>query len=243
MENFISLWWGNLRDFLTSSTWLQQLEAILVILGIPIAAIRLFFYRPRHKIYFKAKERDAYQEVIVTNIPGKPWSYWIHGFVKNKGFGESKKAQCFLVKVWKKTEIGEFKILEDFKNAVPLKWAHEARVEAINMLPRLTRKVDIGSVKENDNIFYVETEPVGPSGTNRGIFGPGEYLMKIVVTSENAIFPDTLILEIKWSGVYREISANSTSFIYKYILGKIYLLKNQILLLFKIIKDFSPWTN
>lgn len=195
-----------IKEFLETAIWLQQLEALFIIVGIPISLFKLFF--PRLRVYFDPKE--TYHEVSLVNYDGTPQqgnpiSFWIHAMVKNKAFGESKKAVVYLQEVWEL--VGKsYKPLNNFNVALVLKWSHEKYVVPKNILPRAKRRVDMGHIQNNSSIFVIETEHF-PSGTIRDL-GLGHYLFVLVATADNTIFPSREILKVTWNGIYKNLECN-----------------------------------
>lgn len=184
--------------FIKNATWLQQIEALFIVIGVPISLFKLFF--PRLRIYFDVKE--TYHERVLVDVSGTPKSYWIHVMVKNRAFGESKKAMGYLQEVWIKND--KYVLLKDFNVALPLKWSHERLVEPKNILPKRTKRMDLGHIRDNDKRFFIETEHF-PSGTARTLT-PGNYLFVVIATADNTIFPHTEILKVGWDGIWKNLS-------------------------------------
>lgn len=191
-----------LLNFLETSPWFQQLAAILIIIGIPIALLKLIIYKARHKIFFRPKE--TYQEVKLLDYPNKPQSLWLHLMVKNKGYEISKNAEAYLSEIWFKKNDTSYKKLDIFRAPVKLKWAHEEDIYPIDILPRETRRLDICFICKNIKILYLEAKGF-PSGTVKNTLIPADYLFIIKVASKNSLYPAKFILNVVWDGRWRTI--------------------------------------
>lgn len=195
----------NFLNFLKTSLWLQQLAAILTIIGIPIIVLKLIFYKAKHKIFFDPKE--TYHEVKLVDHAGQPQSFWLHLMVKNTGYEISKNTEAYLSEIWIKDKIGVFKKFEEFRSPVKLKWAHEADIYPIDILPKEKRRLDICYICQNENILYLMARSF-PSGTVKNTLLAGDYLFFIKVISENSLTPATFIFNVVWDGHWRTLKGN-----------------------------------
>jgi len=189
-------------NFLKTSPWFQQLAAILTIIGIPILLLKLIFYKAKHKIFFEPKE--TYYEVKLVDHQGQPQSFWLHLMVKNTGYEISKNAEAYLSEIWIKEKTGLFKKLEEFRAPVKLKWAHEADIYPIDILPKEERRLDVCYICQNENILYLMARGF-PSGTLKNTLPVGDYLFFIKVVSENSLTPSTFIFNVTWNGQWRTL--------------------------------------
>lgn len=192
---------SDILNSIKTTPWLQQIAAIVTIIGIPFVIIKLFFYKARHKIYFKPDE--TYDKVRLVDIPGAPWSIWLHLHVKNNGYEISKNAEGYLCEIWVKKS-NNYQKLHEFKAPVKLKWAHEKDIQPIDILPKETRRLDICYIYENNNMLYIEAEGF-PSGTIKNQIPPGDYLFVIKAVSENSLIPSEFIFNISWDGQWGTI--------------------------------------
>jgi hypothetical protein len=190
---------------LETSPLFQQVAAILTIIGIPIFILKLFVYKARHKIFFDPKE--TYHEVKIVNHNGQPQSFWLHLMVKNKGYEISKNAEAYLSEIWIKQENNSYKKFEDFKSPVKLKWAHEASIYPIDILPKEKRRLDVCYICQNEKILYIMAEWF-PSGTVKNKLLPGDYLFFITVVSDSALIPSNFVFNIVWDGQWRTLKGN-----------------------------------
>jgi len=183
-------------EFLKTSPWFQQVAAILTIIGIPYAFLKLVVYKARHKIFFKSDE--TYDQVTLVDFPNNPLSIWLHLMVKNKGYEISKDAVAYLSEIWIKNN-NFYEKLSAFKAPVKLKWAHEKNIHPIDILPKETRRLDVCFVCQNQSILYLEAEGF-PSGTIKNTLPPGDHLFIIKVISKNSLIPAKFIFNVVWNG-------------------------------------------
>jgi|GEM_PF-1067435 len=188
--------------FLENTRWFGQIAAIITIVALPYAFIKLFAYKAKHKIYFDPKE--TYHERKLCDHEGQPQSFWVHLMVKNKGFELSKKAEAYISEIWKK-ENNNYKKLSDFNSPIKLKWAHEAKIEPIDIFPREKRRLDVCYICQDQKNLYLVAYGF-PSGSIKNIIGFGDYLFVIKVVSENSLTPAQFILRVEWDGEWRTIT-------------------------------------
>lgn len=191
--------------FLEKTSWLQQIAALLTIIGIPYAFLKLVIYKARHKIFFKVDE--TYHKVVLVDFPNQPWSIWLHLMVRNKGYEISKDVEAYLSEIWSKHN-NSYKKLDAFKAPVKLKWAHEKDIHPIDILPKENRRLDVCFICQNQNILYLEAEGF-PSGTIKNILGPGDYLFIIKVVSKNGLIPAKFIFNVIWDGQWNTIKGEN----------------------------------
>jgi hypothetical protein len=192
-------------NFLKTSPWFPQLAAILTIIGIPTLLLKLIFYKAKHKIFFDPKE--TYHEVKLVDHPGQPQSFWLHLMVENRGYEISKNAEAYLSEIWVKDKTDLFKKLEEFRAPVKLKWAHEADIHPIDILPKEKRRLDVCYICQNENILYLMARGF-PSGTLKNAIPIGNYLFFIKVVSENSLTPSTFIFNVTWNGQWKTLNGS-----------------------------------
>ena len=195
-------WFSSVFDtiftFLKDATWLQQVEAMFVIAGLPILIVKWFFSQPKLKLKFDSKE--TYLEALEVGR-GKN-SLWLHLICSNNGFVEAKRTNGFLIKVYNfDPEKHCYKENNDFKSQIILKWAHEENHDPRNILPRNKRRLDVCFIYEGDSQLYFATKYY-PSGTAKTL-PPGQYLLDIVVTGDNISYPTRYKLPVLWDGTWR----------------------------------------
>lgn len=195
----------DLLNFMETSPWFQQLAAILTIIGIPIFLLKLIFYKAKHKIYFDPEE--TYHEVKLVDYQNQPQSFWLHLMVENKGYEISKKAEPYLSEIWFKEKNGFYKKLKEFKSPVKLKWAHEANIYPIDILPKEKRRLDVCYICQGENILHLMAEGF-PSGTIKNALPAGDYLFFIKIISENSLTPATFIFNVICDGQWRTLKGN-----------------------------------
>lgn len=196
--NIIKAWFTNNAD------WLQAVEAIVVIAGLPIIFFRWLFalpYKPRVKLYFDP--RETYYQLPAIDL-GKD-SFWLHLMVKNKSlFTDIKNAQGFISSVW---EIRNNKkgMLPLFRSQIKLRWAHEIDNKPKDIIGGRKRRLDICYALEGDKTLYLATT-LYPSGTQRTV-SPGEYIFLVNLTAENLSRSVNYLLRVSWNGKYTELRA------------------------------------
>ncbi len=189
-------------DFWKSTPLLQQLAALLTIVAIPYAFLRLVVYKVRHYISFQPEE--TYQEVTLLDHPSTPQSLWLQLMVKNKGFEISKRAEVYLVEIWQKEPDKTINKVKDFRAPVKLKWSHEGKIEPIDILPKHSRRLDVCYICNGEQVLRLMSEGF-PSGTIKNELGIGEYVFKIIAVSENSLRPAIFLFNVQWSGKWNEI--------------------------------------
>lgn len=198
--NIIKAWFTNNAD------WLQAVEAIVVIVGLPVVFFRWLFalpYKPRVKLYFDPKE--TYYQLPAVDL-GKD-SFWLHLMVKNKSpFADIKNTQGFISSVW---EIRNNKkgILPLFRSQIKLHWAHEIDNKPKDIIGGRKRRLDICYALEGDKTLYLATT-LYPSGTQR-VLPPGEYIFLVNLTAENLSHSVNYLLRVSWNGKYTELRATT----------------------------------
>jgi len=195
--NIIKAWFTN------NAYWLQFVEAIVVIVGLPIVFFRWLFYKPRVKLYFDP--RETYYQLPAVDL-GKD-SFWLHLMVKNKSlFTDIKNAQGFISSVW---EIRNNKkgMLPLFRSQIKLRWAHEIDNKPKDIIGRRKRRLDICYALEGDKTLYLATK-LYPSGTQRTL-PPGEYIFLVNLTTENLSRSVKYFLRVSWNGKYTELRATT----------------------------------
>jgi len=203
---FLSVF-NTIFNFLKEATWLQQIESLFVIAGLPALFIKWFFYRPRLKLKFDPKE--TYHEVF--EVGRKKNSLWLHLMCENNGFVEAKAVNGFLTKVYNfDTEKCSYKENHEFRSQIILKWAHEDDFSPRNILPRDKRRLDVCFIYEDDSQLYFSTKYY-PSGTAKTL-PPGKYLLEIVVTGDNINHPAKYKLCILWSGEWKGLKECKSQF-------------------------------
>ncbi len=191
-------------QFLENTNWFQQVAAILTIIGIPYAFLKLVFYKAKHKIFFDPKE--TYHERELVNHPKRLQSFWLHLMVKNKGYEISKNTEAYLSDIWIEVE-NKYQKLEGFNSPVKLKWAHEEDIYPINIFPKEKRRLDICYICETESILYLMVKGF-PSGSIKNILEAGKYLFVIKVASENSLKPAEFIFQVFTDGSWRNLSGN-----------------------------------
>lgn len=192
-------------NFFKTNPWFQQVAALLTIIGIPIFLLKLFFYKARHKVFFDPKE--TYHERKSIDHEGQPQSFWLHLMVKNKGYEMSKNAEAYLSEIWVRQKNGFYKKFEEFRSPVKLKWAHEADIYPIDILPKEKRRLDVCYICQNENILRLVAKGF-PSGTIKNILAPNDYLFFLKVVSENSLTPALFVFNVIWDGQWRTLKGN-----------------------------------
>lgn len=200
MEHLLSI------DFWRSTLWFQQIAAILTIVGIPYAFVRLVIYKARHKIFFRPEE--TYHEVTLLDHPRKPLSYWLQLMVRNKGFEISKNAEAYISEIWKKDKETLFQKVREFRAPVKLKWSHEGAISPIDILPRHSRRLDVCFICDGENILHLMSEGF-PSGTIKNELDAGNYVFEIMIVSENSLRPSRFLFSVEWDGGWKTIKGDS----------------------------------
>ena len=188
--------------FWKTTPWLSQISALLTIIAIPYAFLRLVVYRAKHKISFQPEE--TYHQATLLDHPLKPQSLWLQLMVKNKGFEISKNAEAYISEIWKKENNKSFCKLKDFRAPVKLKWSHEAAILPIDILPKHARRLDVCFICEGENILHLMSQGF-PSGTIKNEIVYGEYIFEIIVVSENSLRPARFLLNVEWDGKWKSI--------------------------------------
>lgn len=199
MEHLLSI------DFWRSIPW-QQVAAVLTVIGIPYAFVRLVVYKARHKISFLPEE--TYHEVTLLDHPRRPLSYWLQLMVRNKGFEMSKNAEAYISEIWIKDPNTSFQKVEDFRAPVKLKWSHEDTISPVDILPRHSRRLDVCFICNGERILHLMSKGF-PSGTIKNELDPGEYIFEIVVISANSLRPVRFLFSVKWDGKWKTIKGRS----------------------------------
>jgi len=200
--------------FWESTPWLQQFAALLTIVAIPYAFIKLVIYKARHRVSFQPEE--TYQEATLLDHPSKPQSLWLQLMVKNKGFEISKRAEAYIAEIWKKEAGKAFVKVTDFRAPVKLKWSHEGKIEPIDILPRHSRRLDVCYICNGEKILRLMAETF-PSGTIKNELEVGEYVFEIVVVSENSLRPARFLFNVQWDGYWKQIVGRN--YLKSFILG------------------------
>jgi hypothetical protein len=193
----------NFVYFFENTKWFGQIASIITILTLPCVFVKLIIYKAKHKIYFDPKE--TYHERQLSNCEGQPQSVWLHLMVKNKGFELSKKAEAYISEIWEK-ENNNYKKLSDFNSPVKLKWAHEAKIEPVDIFPREKRRLDVCYICQNQKKLHLAAYGGFPSGSIKNIIDFGDYLFVIKVVSENSLTPAQFILRVEWDGEWKTIT-------------------------------------
>lgn len=193
-----------LINILEYTRWFQQIAAVLTIVGIPYAFLKLVIYKARHKIYFDA--RETYHEVKLVDYENQPQSFWLHLMVKNNGFEISKKAEAYVSEIWI-LENKRYKKLQGFNSPVKLKWAHEADIYPIDILPKEKRRLDICFICKNEEILHIMARGF-PSGSIKNMLEPNAYLFVVKVVSDNSLMPAEFILQVTWDGEWRTLKGD-----------------------------------
>lgn len=200
----------NLLSTLKSTPWLQQIAAIVTIVGIPYAIFKLTVFKAKHKILFLPKE--TYHEAMLTDRPDTPQSLWLQLMVKNKGFEISRNAEAHLVEIWTRSPKKSFQKLSEFRAPVQLKWSHEGRISPIDILPRESRRLDVCFICQGEKILNLMAEGF-PSGTIKNKIPPGNYIFIIKVISKNKPAPTDFLFEVYWDGKWKTLKGK------KYVRG------------------------
>lgn len=188
-------------EFWETTPWIQQIAALFTIFAIPYVLIRYFTYRAKHKISFIPAE--TYHEVKLINHYNQPQSLWLQLMVKNRGLELSKKVEAYLSEIWKKDKGGYARIRE-FRAPVKLKWAHEADIFPIDILPKESRRLDVCYVCEGENVLYLMAKGF-PSGSIKNELPQGNYVFVITVVADNSLFPSSFLFEVEWSGQWKDL--------------------------------------
>lgn len=189
-------------DWWKSTLWIQQLAALLTIIAIPYAFLKLVIYKAKHKIFFSPAE--TYHERLLSGYPGNPKSYWLQLMVKNEGFEMSRNAEAYLTEVWKKNSKNPFQKLDGFLSPVKLKWSHEADIFPIDILPRKSRRLDVCYIYQDNNILHIVAKG-HPSGSIQNELPPGEYIFVIEIVSESKLVPARFLFQVTWDGQWRTL--------------------------------------
>ena len=185
--------------------WLEQIAALLTIVAIPYAFLRLVIYKAKHKIKFQPDE--TYHEVIVADHPQRPLSLWLQLMVRNSGFEVSKNAEAYIANVWNIEKDLVVK-LSAFRAPVKLKWSHEGKIAPVDILPRSSRRLDVCFICQNEEILHLMAEGF-PSGTIKNELPPSEYVFEIVVVSDNSLRPARFLFRIIWDGVWKNLTGQN----------------------------------
>lgn len=193
-------------DLWKSTPWLQQIASLFTIIAIPYAFFRYVFYKTKLKISFQPKE--TYHEVILISHPKQPQSFWLQLMIKNNGFEVAKKSEAYLSQIWRKEQKNNYKKLEEFRAPVKLKWAHEAQIFPIDILPKSIRRLDVCYICQGEQILYLMTEGFA-GGTIKNQISYGSYVFEIIALSENGIKPSRFLFEVTWDGQWRTLLGDS----------------------------------
>jgi hypothetical protein len=191
--------------FLKTSPWIQQVAAILTIIGIPALFVKIFIYKAKHKILFEPGE--TYHEVKLVDRPGEPQSFWLHLMVKNTGFELSKNVTSYLFEIWFKDKGVSFKKFKEFRAPVKLKWAHEADIFPIDILPKEKRRLDVCYICQGEKMLYLMARTF-PSGTVKNTLSPGDYIFVIKTTSDNSLSPAEFLFRVIWDGKWKTMNGS-----------------------------------
>ncbi|MFH1392376.1 MAG: hypothetical protein ABIG90_01685 [bacterium] len=178
-------------------------------MAIPIILLKLIFYQARLKIFFKPCE--TYHERKLVDCAAQPQSFWLHLMVKNKGYEISKNTEAYLSKIWiqqtNKFWAKSCTKFDDFMSPVKLKWAHEADIYPIDILPKEQRRLDVCYIIEKDDILHIMTKGFA-SGTVKNILLPGSYVFAIRIVSENSPFLAKFLFSINWDGKWKTLKGS-----------------------------------
>jgi len=200
MSECFSSIFGAIFNFLKDATWLQQVESLFVIAGLPTLVIKWIFYRPRLKLKFDPKE--TYHEAF--EVGRKKNSLWLHLMCENNGFVEAKAVNGFLTKVYNfDPERHCYKENNEFRSQLILKWAHEDDFSPRNILPRDKRRLDVCFIYQDDSQLYFSTKYY-PSGTAKTL-PRGKYKLEVIVTGDNINHPAKYNMCILWNGMWKGI--------------------------------------
>ncbi|MFZ2038677.1 MAG: hypothetical protein WAV11_01960 [Minisyncoccia bacterium] len=192
---------------LIKSPVIPQVAAFLTIIAIPYALFKLIFYKAKFKIFFSPKE--TYYEVKLLDHPSRPQSYWIHLMAKNRGFEISKNTEAYLTEIWIKNEKGlNYSRIDEFRAPVKLKWAHEAQIAPVDVLPKHKRRLDVCYICEGEQILRIMAQAF-PSGSIKNELLPGDYIFIIHVVSDNGLRPARFLLNISWDGKWRTLKGGN----------------------------------
>lgn len=186
--------------FINDINHLQKAEAVLVILGIPLAVIKWIFFRPRLALKFIPSE--TYHNIIT--VPQNKRSLWLHLMCFNNGFVEAKDAKAYITKVYEFNKATRECIEnKNFRSQIALKWAHEPDYLPKNILPRSKRRLDVCYALANDTTLLFSTEYY-PSGSQRAL-PPGNYIFEVIVTGSNVDWPARYYFHVDWDGIWEHL--------------------------------------
>lgn len=143
-----------------------------------LRAISSYLDRPRLEIYYASKE--TYHKAIDLSF-NKTLGLFCHVMVRNKGKTTAKNCKGELRSI-QQLNNKAFQNIEEYKNIMTLKWAHEKDYSPKD-IDDVPRRLDVCYVHEGYDIVHFFTEKY-PSG-NQTDFPPGEYLIRIRVKSDN----------------------------------------------------------
>jgi hypothetical protein len=201
-------------DWFEKTALLSQISALLTIIAIPYAFVKLVVYKARHKIFFSPK--DTYYEVKLLDHPGQPQSYWLHLMIKNDGFEVSKNVEAYLTEIWIKNDEDKYVKVNEFRAPVKLKWAHEGDIVPIDIMPRNERRLDVCYICKDEKILRLMARSF-PSGSIKNELPAGNYTFVINVVSQNSLRPAKFIFEVNWNGNWKTLVGDNFVKSFKFV--------------------------
>lgn len=158
-----------------------------------ICGPKLCIYYDSKETYYKAKD------LSFEGIEG----LFTHVMVKNTGKEKAKNCLGQLINV-KRKEDKQYKAIPEYRNIMRLKWAHEKGFVTKDIYPDMPARLDVAYVHRGYDILHFFTEKY-PAGTQTD-FLPGEYKIKIRVTSDNTKSTDREFIVRYTGGQYESLS-------------------------------------
>jgi hypothetical protein len=142
--------------------------------------------RPKLQIYYDPDE--TYHVRSLVDMHGA-LDFFCHLMVKNQGKVTAKACQARLISVDVGDPNGDYGPHPGFMSPVVLKWAHEPDFDPRDIDPDLSRRLDLCyTVQPYPEALRFFSHKV-PSG-NRTDFPPGNYMVAVRVSAENAASVD-----------------------------------------------------